>query len=290
MGDKEELTKRTLAAEFIAAPEKMQETSDGGLLVRDVKLLAPGTWTDSMQKTPCRYTEKRLAEFATNWTDPSMWSRHPGGMPRDITEKVGEIRGPRYNGGAVQADIFYHGKTTRSKDTIAMVKAGLANYVSVEMRTHDTWIPEDKLFEADQIVFDGVATVNKGACTVCTIRSAEAAEIEGKHIDAPITPDQAATPPEVIQVIQKAQSMDETEKKELDARFKVLEEGISKQVKTLEDKIASKDKELEQTKAELEKLKNTPMPKTSAGQEKEMELPTRTVIVDRRAGTVSGAD
>jgi hypothetical protein len=159
------------------APSADIQEVDGGLLVPGVKLLAPGTWTDSTQKTPCRYTTEILERYHANWTDLSYWSRHSGGTPRDITDRIADIRNVRYDDG-VTADLFFHGATTRSLDAISLLKAAAAKKVpwpfsSVEMYTRDKWIISEKIYEAQEVLFDGAAMVNQGACRVCRIRNNE---------------------------------------------------------------------------------------------------------------------
>ena len=173
-GDRE--SKRYLAV-ALAPSAEIKEVKGGGLLVPGVRLLAPGTWTDSTQKTPCRYTPDVLQRYAANWTDKSYWSRHGGGTPRDITDRIGDIQNLRYNDG-VTADLFLHGATSKSKDTISLVKAAAAGripwpYSSVEMRTRDKWVVGEKVYEAQEIIFDGAAMVNQGACRTCRIRNNE---------------------------------------------------------------------------------------------------------------------
>lgn len=149
---------------------KYQE-QDGGLLIRDVKLLASGTWTDSHIGTPLFYPQKILEKYAKNWIDNSLWSRHSGGMSRSITDKIGEVRNPRYNDGAVIGDLWLHEKTQASRDTAELIKAGLVNYVSVEHGGKERWNAAEKRYDAEEIVFGGVAVVNRGACKVCTIHN-----------------------------------------------------------------------------------------------------------------------
>jgi hypothetical protein len=147
------------------------QATDGGLLIKDVKLLASGTWTDSHMGTPLFYPESVLEKYASNWVDNSLWSRHGGGIPRSITEKIGEIRNPRYNGGAVIGDLWLHEKTQTSRDTAELIKAGLVDYVSVEHGGKERWNAQEKRYDAEEIIFGGVAVVNKGACKVCTIHN-----------------------------------------------------------------------------------------------------------------------
>lgn len=161
---------RELRREF--KPDKIQEV-DGGVLVKDVKLLASGTWTDSGVGTPLFYPEATLEKYAGNWVDTSLWSRHAGRVPRSITEKIGEVKNPRYQDGAVKGDLFLHGKTQASRDTIELIKAGLVNWVSVEHGGDEGFNQATNRLEAKSLIFGGVAVVNRGACTVCTINNSQ---------------------------------------------------------------------------------------------------------------------
>lgn len=161
---------------------KYQEI-DGGLLVKDVKLLASGVWIDSHMGTPLFYPEKVLEKFAGNWTDNSLWSRHSGGLPRSITDKIGDVRNQKYNERAVMGDLWLHEKTQTSRDTAELIKAGLVDYVSVEHGGKERWNATEKRYDAEEIVFGGVAVVNRGACTVCTIHNeVEALDIEMRKL------------------------------------------------------------------------------------------------------------
>lgn len=162
---------RELGLDFILAPEKI-DTLEGGLLIKGVKLLAEGEWTDSAVQTPLFYPAKTLAKDAHNWLDTSVWSRHTGGVPRSITDKVGEIRNPHFEDNAVVGDVYLHGLTAASRDTIELVKSKMANYVSVEHGGDERYNPESKRMEAQNLFFTGLAIVNRGACARCRINSA----------------------------------------------------------------------------------------------------------------------
>lgn len=151
---------------------KFQEL-DGGLLIKDVKLLANGTWRDSTVNTATYYPIKILQEFAANWLDNAIWSRHRGYPPiaRDITDKIGEVQNPHFDTDAVVGDIFLHGKTQKSRDTVELVKAGMANFVSVEHFGKESFNPAEGRVEAEELSFIGAAIVSKGACGVCTIEN-----------------------------------------------------------------------------------------------------------------------
>jgi len=141
-------------------------------MVRDVPMLASGTWTDSAVQTPLNYPEKTLREFAANWSDNTGWSRHSGNTPRDATDKVAELLNPRFQDGAVMGDIFLHGATQKSRDMIELVKRKLIAFVSVEHTGDERYNASTRQLEATSINFSGFAFVNKGACKLCRINEA----------------------------------------------------------------------------------------------------------------------
>ena len=94
----------------------VEDLSDGGMILHDVPMLRAGTWTDSVVGTPLNYPEKTLMEYASNWADNPYWSRHSGGSPHDITDKIGDVVNQRYQDNGVYADIHFHGATSQSKD------------------------------------------------------------------------------------------------------------------------------------------------------------------------------
>ncbi|MFA7121459.1 MAG: hypothetical protein WC277_08245, partial [Bacilli bacterium] len=219
--------------------DNLEDLPDGGLLIRDVKLLAEGTWTDSAVGTPLFYPAHALEANATNWRDHATWSRHLGGVPRDITERVGVTENPRYVDRAVVGDIRLHGLTQKSRDTIALVKAGIANYVSVEHGGTEKWNAATRQYEADEITFYGNAIVNRGACAKCTLRGNEAApeeeettmdtkeleakieamerEMEAIKAAATVTPEPAPAPKELEEALAAIEAL--TEKvKQLEAQ------------------------------------------------------------------------
>lgn len=266
---------------------------DGGLLVPGVKLLAPGTWTDSTQKTPCRYTDQVLERYSGNWIDKSYWSRHSGGTPRDITDRIADIRNVRYEGG-VTADLFFHGATSRSLDAISLIRAAALGkvpwpYSSVEMFTRDKWIISEKLYEAQEILFDGAAMVNQGACRTCKIRNNAGAWIEVAEQTEPET-----TPKKQEQIMTDTKEL-ETQvadlKKEL-ADLKAKPATVKAEIpKELSDLIASQGTTIKELSARLEKIEKAPAdPKTTpVDPKKELEnLPELFVPVNKKSGTVGG--
>ena len=298
-GDEDQPTDENKHHRFLAielTPSSDIQDMDGGLLVPGVKLLAPGTWTDSTQKTPCRYTSDVLQRFAGNWTDMSYWSRHSGGTPRDITDRIADIRNVRYQDGVI-ADLFFHGATTKSLDAISILKAASAGkvpwpYSSVEMMTRDKWIISEKLYEAQDVLFDGAAMVNQGACRVCKIRNNEWIQVDPQ--DEAIQRKEAEPPAPEPDII-KDDTMDT---KELEAKVETLTKELADLKKAPEPVKAEIPKELTESIStvtatvadalkRLEKLEKAPAdPKTSGAEPRELAAPEYYVPVDRKAGTV----
>jgi hypothetical protein len=81
---------------FRVGSPQFEELVGGGLMVYNVPALMEGTWTDSLAQTPLFYTREALQKYADNWVDNGLWSRHTGGQPRPITDKIGEVKNPRY--------------------------------------------------------------------------------------------------------------------------------------------------------------------------------------------------
>jgi cation transport regulator ChaB len=254
---------------------KFEETEDGGLLVRDVRLLATGVWTDSLSRTAVEYTAEALQ--GATWQDTGLWARHGGGMPRNITDKVGEVRNPHFNGeDAIVGDLYFHNKTQLSRDIAEMTKAGLYNYVSSEVMTADAWDASQGRYVTNEVVFTGVATVNRGACTTCTIKDNEAGTMAEEQ---------------------------ETKRElgdEFASKLKELEDGFKKEIEDLRAELSRSDnedgriKELEGKLTDAEKrikeLEDAPTPpKTSNEQAKELAEPLHVVTITRN-GEIMGVN
>lgn len=263
------------------------ERTDKGLLVRDVILLAEGSWTDSNVRTPCYYSPEVLEKYASNWLDNGLWSRHPGGSPRSVADKIGQVvnfyYSPEYK--AIMGDLLFHCKSQLSRDIAEMVQNGLVNAVSVEIGGEEYYNRKSKTNEAVSIDGYGVAVVDRGACDVCLIRHKSAPDnITDNPADADVitdtdkllSPDEGKPnePPKEGVV-----SMDEELKKAFDdlaARVAALEE---KMAPSKEEEAAPEDKpedgekdkemsakldllvkELEGAKEKIKLLENTAKP------------------------------
>jgi hypothetical protein len=162
-------TTRALAIDISSSGGKF-ERNGNALTIKNVKLLATGVHTDSLQKTPWRVKPDVLERHAANWTDDTVWNRHAGGQHRAVTDKIGNVQNIRYQNEAATGDVVLHGLTQNSRDAAALVEAGQINHVSVETSGSDRWNVGTKEFEAQDITFTGLALVNRGACKVCTLR------------------------------------------------------------------------------------------------------------------------
>ena len=230
--------------------------ADGGFLIKNITILAEGTWTDSYAQTPCHYSGEILKEYAGNWKANGYWLRHQGGSPRSIDEKVGEVRTPRYENGAVMGDVFLHLATTKSRDHAEMVKRGYADNVSAELGTIDEWDATNKCYNAKYVEFSGVASVDRGACDKCHIKNNE----EGGPSEEKEVMEKAEL--ETMLAGLKADIMGE-----LDKRFAALAPAVKpEELSGLSVKVEGANAELLKTLAtyeeRLKKMENAPDPKT----------------------------
>ena len=275
---------RALSFDFQQIGGRFEDLPSGGLLIRGVKLLAAGIWTDSAQGTPLEYSSDVLQRYAGNWVDSAMWSRHSGGVPRNITEKVGEVLNQRYEDEAVVGDLHYHGLTQQSRDTIAMIKAGMANYVSVEHGGKEKWNPGRRIYQAEELTFTGIATVNRGACAKCTIRNNEQADDTGTE---PVEPETDVDTMDTEAITKELEAV-KADVSGLKTAFEVNQNSVkelSEAIKSLTEKIGE-NKELS---ARIEALEKQPAPAATAPVEtKELEAPASRVIIEK--GEIYGVE
>ena len=259
---------RTLSFSWQEAGGKLEKRTDGSLLVKGVKMLGAGTWTDSAKKTPLNYSEDVLRRNAGNWVDNSHWSRHLGGVPRRVGEMIGRTTNPRFEDGHIVADIEYHGLSQDSRDTIAMIEAGVANFVSVEHGGRERWNVGTKQYEAEELFFTGSATVNKGACQTCKIRENEEPPIEEPIIEEPEMADTTE-----LEAMIKAQA----------DQIRQLTEMVKELKETPKE---DKSKELE---ARIDALEKEPVTKSQTDYAKELEAPPFVINTERGEMRMVGA-
>lgn len=266
---------RALATKF--SKTQMVE-QDGGLMIKGVPMLAVGVWTDSAVGTPLNYPESTLREYASNWSDTTGWSRHLGGQPRDVTDKVAEALNPRFENGAVTADIFVHGATQKSRDLMEMVKRKLISFVSVEHTGSERYNPATRQLDAATLNFRGFAFAHKGACTKCRINEEKIPDPVVEPVEEIMdTKELESQVAELTRKLAEMQTVKVAEPAEVKVEIpKEITEALGT-IKTLSDR--------------LDKLEKTPAaPVTSPGAPiKELKEPETVIRIDRTAREIYGA-
>jgi hypothetical protein len=226
----------------------------GGLLIREVKLLANGQWTDSNVRTPLYYPNRALRAYAGNWTDTSVWSRHAHGDYRDESERIGTVLNPHYDDSAVIGDIFLHGANQESRDMITKVMDGDINYVSVEHTGEERQL--DGRNEAHTLEFCGLALVPQGACKTCTIRS----NSEANMTEEQTTPDYTAQIKELSEALaaKDSQIKELAEKIDNDTKIKELSDSFEGKLKELSEVLTAKDEQIAAIDKRIKELESQP--------------------------------
>jgi hypothetical protein len=269
---------------------------DGRLQVNNIKVLAEGTWTDSAVGTPLYYPPRTLEKDAENWIGKGIWTRHQGGSPRPITDRIAMVKNPRYDAAekAVMVDGIFHGKSQPSKDVIQMIEDGEdpITDVSAEVGGKEVWNAETKRYEAASLAFYGLALVDRGACTVCKMKRNEATEyeqleqmeredMETKELEQKL----AALETEKVELAKKAESEKAELTKQLEAVSKSKDDGESAH-KTAVEAMTAKIAEYETRIKELEKT--AAPPKTLPGTGEEKKLVVQELEVVRPARSIGG--
>ena len=135
-------------------------------IYRDTTLLTPGEFSDSITRSPVVYTDEELSKSATNWTDNYLNVDHSF----EVQKRIGFIKNCYYKNNSVKGDLYIHQLTDASKETIALIDAGLVNWLSVEILTEDEWNSIDNKRYATNIEYIGAAVVLHPACENTKIR------------------------------------------------------------------------------------------------------------------------
>lgn len=251
--------------------ENYIQDENGGLLVKGVVLLATGEWTDSKAKTPLFYPPETLKKYAENWVANTYWARHLGGSPRNIvTDRLGEVRNVHYEpdveGGAIVGDLYYDGFTLTSRDgamlALAKAKAGHPMAVSAEHGGTETWDSINNRYVASSLAFYGLASVDKGACSVCNLPK----KLNESHDNGVRELEQAEFEKALADF--KAEILGMVDAKL--AALKIPDESESKaELSATKDELM---KELSEAKVRIDNLEKLPNHKTVAGVPKELEL------------------
>ena len=273
-GDAPEVRRELL---FSLPPPSNFERDGPALVIRGINLLAAGTWTDSAQRTPCKYGSEIVTRDAANWADSTLWARHNGGVPRSVAEGIGRIENQRPGTDAAVGDLRLHGLTQLSRDIIALVEAGEVDAFSPELVGPERYNADEKVYEKTAITFLGGAIVAKGACATCTLRRNNAAGEEPGESPAACATDD---PTEDTMTAELEAKIAELETANADL-VRQLGEATETNTKIAADVDALRDelRELEGIKARLLKIEQTPMPKAGAPAEpaRELTVPARWV-------------
>lgn len=146
-----------------------EPTEDGGLVIHDVIIMAAGSWTD-MHGIDTTFSEEVLERCAGQWADNAVWTRHSGGTPRSVTEKIGAVTNPHYSHdiAAVVGDVYLHCQTDASRACASLVQMAKeeGGIKDVSAETVVEIQPDGTVVD---VSFTGLALVEDGACEVCKL-------------------------------------------------------------------------------------------------------------------------
>jgi hypothetical protein len=274
--------KRALAYTMQAEPKNYVEQEDGSLLVKNSILLTAGIYTDSALRTPLNYPADTLRKYAGAWKANGLWVRHAGGVPRRITEKVGKVvrtwfepsvevtddQGRKMTVPAIMGDLEFSRDNDESRNAAEMALNGAVKgdplKLSVEHVSKERYNRETKLAEAEDLLFLGLALVDKGACSHSTMP---------KGLEQPTTEDNIMDKTEIEKMLAESKADNEKKMAELGANIRAdITAALDVKVKELSESIAKVGKELsdnpkvKELADAVEKLKNTPAPQAHAEQ------------------------
>jgi hypothetical protein len=136
-------------------------------IYKDVVILTPGEWSDAMTQSPVVYTDLELEKGSRMWSKNFLNIDHSWGT----LDRIGYVRNPYYHRHiGVMGDLHIYPITERARDTIALIDAGLVNWLSAEIATQDIWNGDEQKRYATQIEFIGCAVVTSPACGETRIR------------------------------------------------------------------------------------------------------------------------
>lgn len=140
--------------------KKIINKTSSARVYTDATILTPGEWSDSVTQAPVVYEEAVLRKYATNWESNYLNVDHSF----RTLDRIGYVENAYFSKGKVKADLRILPVTQKARDTIALIDAGLANNVSVEIKTEDVWKSEEMKRYVDKITFIGLAVVLYPAC------------------------------------------------------------------------------------------------------------------------------
>jgi len=143
--------------------KSLVQKSHGYEIYKDVVILTPGTWADTITNAGVLYKEDTLKKFCSNWEKHSYVNLGHSHYPLDY---VGTVQSQYYNNG-VRADLYINQNTTNGRDIIEKINSEEINLLSVEMKTDDYWDIENMSRSAEKILFLGVSVIGPWPGPAC---------------------------------------------------------------------------------------------------------------------------
>ena len=151
----------------------LSEEVTSPFIVKNVTLIAPGTWKDSITKAPVLYRKETLKKFANNWKSYRLSLNHKS----KVEDTVGYISNIKWNEEkeAITGDLNTFPATTKARDIIneILLSKKLDSYprigISVNLLTDDIWNHEWNMREVKYLEFWGADLGNNPACKKCYI-------------------------------------------------------------------------------------------------------------------------
>lgn len=238
---------------------KLEDTKSGGLIVRDVLTLGEGKWHASNWPWPVYYSPSELEKATVS--ENSLWDGHQNKSP---TGKVGHFMNQHYDPArkGIVADVFLHGRSTKSRDLIEMVKAGAAGeidplWVSVEHTSNDFYNKDLDQYEARGIDIMGLAVVDSGACRTCRLNENNTNHSKGMDLEPKELEQVTSTvTTKVTETVTKELSEVKAKNADLEKQNKELSEALAKEAKARE----SVETTVKALAERVEKIEKTPLP------------------------------
>ncbi len=139
--------------------DKLVGKSTDVRIYHNVTMITPGTFTDSISRSPINYSHEVLSRTANNVRSNYLNVDHS----HKTLDRVGRFVNPYWDGEKVRADLWIYPITQNSRDTIELIDSGLVNWLSVELMTEDVWNRNDERDVVD-LEYIGLAVVTAPAC------------------------------------------------------------------------------------------------------------------------------
>ena len=128
-------------------------------IYRDATLLTPGTFSDSITRSPVKYSEEVLMRTYHKWNSNYLNIDHS----YKVLDRIGRVMNPHFSDGKVKGDLYIYPITENARDTIKLIDSGLINWLSVEIQTIDKWDEHEERY-VDDMEYLGLAVVSEPAC------------------------------------------------------------------------------------------------------------------------------